>query len=74
MHSYWASTSVYICHTNWGSLIVIIVVADYTVHQLNFNCKVKFALCLTNEVLCHEDVWGSGCVGPCFLDLNTSWR
>jgi hypothetical protein len=26
--------------------------------------KVKLTVCLTNEALCHEDVWGSGWVGP----------
>jgi hypothetical protein len=28
---------------------------------------------LTNEALRHEGVWGSGCIDPDFLDLNTSW-
>jgi hypothetical protein len=37
-------------------------------------CKVKVSLCLTNWALRHEDVWGSGCRGPRFLDLGTSWR
>jgi hypothetical protein len=31
-------------------------------------------LCLTNQALCHEGVWGSGCIDPHFLDLGTSWR
>jgi hypothetical protein len=35
------------------------------------SCKVK---CLTNQALCHEDVWGSVCIDPHFLDLGTSWR
>jgi hypothetical protein len=28
--------------------------------------KIKFKkfLCLTDETLCHEDVWGSGCIDP----------
>jgi hypothetical protein len=34
--------------------------------------KVKLSLCLTNQALRHEDVWGSGCINPCFLDLGTS--
>jgi hypothetical protein len=34
--------------------------------------KVKLSLCLTNYALCHEDVWGSGCIDPRFLDLGTS--
>jgi hypothetical protein len=29
---------------------------------------------LTNEALCHEGIWGSGCIDPRFLDLATSWR
>jgi hypothetical protein len=36
--------------------------------------KVKLSLCLTNEALHHEDIWGSGCIDPHFLDLGTSWR
>jgi hypothetical protein len=36
--------------------------------------KVKLSLRLTNETLRHEDVWGSGCIDPRFLDLGTSWR
>jgi hypothetical protein len=36
--------------------------------------KIKMSLCITNEALRHEDVWGSGCIDPHFLDLGTSWR
>jgi hypothetical protein len=36
--------------------------------------KIKLSLCLTNLALHHEDVWGSGCIDPNFLDLSTSWR
>jgi hypothetical protein len=36
--------------------------------------KVKLYLCLTNWTLHHEGVWGSGCIDPHFLDLDTSWR
>jgi hypothetical protein len=36
--------------------------------------KVKLSLCLTTEVLRHEDVQRSGCIDPHFLDLGTSWR
>jgi hypothetical protein len=36
--------------------------------------KVKLSLCLTDYALRHEDVWGSGCIDPRFLDLGTSWR
>jgi hypothetical protein len=36
--------------------------------------SVKLSLCLTNWALRHEDVWGSGCIDPHFLDLDTIWR
>jgi hypothetical protein len=36
--------------------------------------QIKLFLCLTNEALRHENVWGSGCIDPSFLDLGTSWR
>jgi hypothetical protein len=36
--------------------------------------KVKLFLCLTTYALSREDVWGSGCIDPRFLDLGTSWR
>jgi hypothetical protein len=40
-----------------------------------FCCKkVKLSLFLTNYPLCHEAVWGSGCIDPHFLHLGTSWR
>jgi hypothetical protein len=36
--------------------------------------NVKLSLCLTNSALRHEDVWGSACIDPRFLDLGRSWR
>jgi hypothetical protein len=36
--------------------------------------KGKVVPVLTNQVLRHEDVWGSGCIDPRILDLGTSWR
>jgi hypothetical protein len=30
---------------------------------------VKLSLCLTNLALCHESVWGIGCIDRHFLDL-----
>jgi hypothetical protein len=36
--------------------------------------KVKLSLCLTNQALRYEGVWGSGHIDPHFLDLGTSWR
>jgi hypothetical protein len=43
---------------------------------LTLICKggVKLSLCSTNQALLHEDVWGSGCIDPRFLDLGTRWR
>jgi hypothetical protein len=41
----------------------------------NKSCtKVKLSLCLTDLVLPHEGVSGSGCIDPHLLDLGTSWR
>jgi hypothetical protein len=42
--------------------------------DVNSKVKVKLSLCLANQALRHEDVWGSGCIDPHFLDLGTSWR
>jgi hypothetical protein len=39
-----------------------------------FSTMVKLFLCITNLVLCHEDVWMSGCIDPRFLDVSTSSR
>jgi hypothetical protein len=39
----------------------------------NLKVKGKLSLYLTNYAVCHEDVWGSGCTDPHFLDLSTSW-
>jgi hypothetical protein len=40
----------------------------------SIKVKVKLSLYLTNWALCHEGIWGSGCIYPHFLDLGTSWR
>jgi hypothetical protein len=32
------------------------------------------SMCLINETLRHEGVWGSGCIEPHLLDLDISWR
>jgi hypothetical protein len=50
--------------------------SGFMVWRLNTQAQVKInlSLCLTNYALRHEDVWGSGCIDPCFLDLGTSWR
>jgi hypothetical protein len=31
------------------------------------SVKGKSFVCLTNQALCHDGVWGSGCIDPCFL-------
>jgi hypothetical protein len=36
--------------------------------------KVKMSLCLTNEALRHEGVWGSGRIDTHFLDPGNGWR
>jgi hypothetical protein len=41
---------------------------------LRYRVPPKLSLCLTNSVLHHEGVWGSGGIDPHFLDLGTSWR
>jgi hypothetical protein len=39
------------------------------------HCRVvKLSMCLTNQALCHEGIWGSGCIDPHILDPGTSWR
>jgi hypothetical protein len=38
------------------------------------NSKLKLYLCWTNKSLRHEDMSGSGCIDPCFLDINTARR
>jgi hypothetical protein len=40
--------------------------------QVKEKKKVKLSLCLTNQALRHEDVWGSGHIDPHILDLGTS--
>jgi hypothetical protein len=42
--------------------------------QLFSNVKVKLSLCLSNQILHHEGVWGSGCIDPHSLDLSTNLR
>jgi hypothetical protein len=32
----------------------------------------NFLKCIIPQI-CHEGVWGSGCIGPHFLDLGTTW-
>jgi hypothetical protein len=49
-------------------------VVTNTVPKLLEPVKVKLSLCLTNQALSHEGLWGSGCIEPHFDDLSTSWR
>jgi hypothetical protein len=52
-------------HWRSSSDIVIEIIA---------KVKVKLFLCVTNEALRLEDVWGSGCIEQRFLALGSSWR
>jgi hypothetical protein len=36
--------------------------------------RVAKFLCLTNKALSQEGVWGSGCINPRFIELDTSWK
>jgi hypothetical protein len=45
-----------------------------TVHQLVVDFKKAYDSVRREINLRHEDVWGSGCIDPHFLDLDTSWR
>jgi hypothetical protein len=40
--------------------------------QYSIKMKVNLSLYLTNLTLRYEGVWGSGCIDPRFLDLDTS--
>jgi hypothetical protein len=43
-------------------------------HVYSQLSKVKLSLCLTNQALLHEGIWGNGCIDSHFLDLGSSWR
>jgi hypothetical protein len=47
---------------------------EINILMIRSKVKVNLSLCLTNDALRHEDVWGSGCIDPQFLDFGTSWR
>jgi hypothetical protein len=38
--------------------------------NLDNHIKIKLPLFITNQVLCREGVWGSGCIDPHILDLS----
>jgi hypothetical protein len=42
--------------------------------RVSVAVTVKLSLCLTNQALRYEGVWGSWCIDPHFLDLGTGWR
>jgi hypothetical protein len=56
-----------------GAGYVILIQRSFHYHCQR-QSKVELSLCLTNLTLRHEDVWGSGCIDPGFLDLGTIWR
>jgi hypothetical protein len=58
-------------------IIIIIIIIIIIVIAIVINVKGKkenLSLCLTNNVLPHEGVWGNGYIDPYFLDVGTSWR
>jgi hypothetical protein len=67
-----AKSHSWVCtNTYFGNLSLSLSLSTHT-HLLHL--KVKLSLCLTNEALRHEGAWGSGCIDPHFLDLETGWR
>jgi hypothetical protein len=38
------------------------------------NIKVKLSLYIINSAQCHENVWRSGGIMPCILNIRTRWR
>jgi hypothetical protein len=69
-------------HNLYSVIIFQIKITFRVCHAFYYLCnlgknrgkKVKLSLCLTNQALRHDGVWGSGCIDPHFLDLGTSWR
>jgi hypothetical protein len=62
-----------------SNLLLIAVVHNnnnyyYYDYYYYYKGKVNLSLCLTNQPLQHEGVWGSGCIDPRFLNLGVSWR
>jgi hypothetical protein len=53
----------------------IVVEYEFRIFEVNLlrSVKGKSSLCLTNEAQCLEDVWGSGGIDPCILDLGNTW-
>jgi hypothetical protein len=66
--------------------LLSINIASYVETEINLMRYLRFSsrrlwrilknlsLFLTNQALRHENVWGSGCIVPCILDLGTNWR
>jgi hypothetical protein len=46
----------------------------YRLSDIKVNQNLKLSWWLTNSALHHEDIKGSGCTDPHFLDLGISWR
>jgi hypothetical protein len=48
----------------------------YSQKSIQHDAVIMLSLCLTNQALRHEDVWGSGCTEPHFVYLETrsSWK
>jgi hypothetical protein len=67
-----------ICHISWHSVTNSDHLSTFTsvlnAALLTISKKIKLSLCLTNWALSHECLWGSVCIDPHFLDLDTRWR
>jgi hypothetical protein len=55
-----------------GTLNKYIAIVEKIMSEIFRGKKLKLSLCLTNQALHHEGVWGSGCIDPRFLDLESS--
>jgi hypothetical protein len=40
----------------------------------SYQLKVKLSLCLTNQALWHEGIWGSGCIDPTFQLTDQKYK
>jgi hypothetical protein len=60
------------------SIPLIMAATDVEISEIQdtmlAKVKVKFYLCSINLVTRHEDVWRSGDMLPCVLNLDTRWK
>jgi hypothetical protein len=56
----------------WQMFSVPILFEDIVTKKIpNGNCKI---VSLLNEAPLHENIWGSGGIAPCILNVNNRWR